>query len=582
MDNYEFLAVFFLLLILSIPVLAIIAIVKASRASRELADFKNKMADKFDELEHAINESRVPMAEEPTSDVVAEKIPEDTVSEAVKQEDQTQHNEDESDDPAPGEQSADETPESLEDTGGQEDETSAGKPWIQAARNRKEQPKSPKLDLESLIGGRWSVLLGGLTLALGIVFLVRYSIEAGLLGPGMRTLLGALFSTLAIAAGEWLRRSDRDFGLPVYEKADVPGVLTGAGAIGAFATLYAAHALYGFIGPGVAFIGLTLVGIATMLASALHGPKLAAIGLLGAYATPMLVSSSEPNHIALALHVFIVTATVLTLAHVREWRWLAVAGFVGSTLWVFLQAAGSGNGNLAGIAGLVLVVGLAALFAAAFFLRENAEVEDHRVEKSAILAFSLLTVSFFIQLAINADLPATTTATITSLLIIGVASVRTSIAPVGICASVLTILSVAASDLTPEIIDGLTQTGDLKAGLVPPDTTAFAWNALLLAVPPAILALWGARRTSGSAPIASGWLASATASLAFFVLVVTYLRIAPFETRPLIGSVALAVAGLLTIATEAFIRISPDNKKAPAPAALAVGAISSACLALSI
>ena len=109
-------------------------------------------------------------------------------------------------------------------------------------------------------------------------------LEEGLLGPGPRTVLGGLFSALLLGAGEWLRRSDRDFDLPVYAKADVPGILTGAGVIGAFATLYAAHALYGFIGPAFAFIALSVVGIAALLLSSIHGPKLAAVGVLGAYA----------------------------------------------------------------------------------------------------------------------------------------------------------------------------------------------------------------------------------------------------------------------------------------------------------
>src|SRR5262249_4974661 len=47
---------------------------------------------------------------------------------------------------------------------------------------------------EERIGTRWVVWIGGLTLALGGFFLVRYSIEAGLLGPGVRTLLGGLFA----------------------------------------------------------------------------------------------------------------------------------------------------------------------------------------------------------------------------------------------------------------------------------------------------------------------------------------------------------------------------------------------------
>ena len=43
---------------------------------------------------------------------------------------------------------------------------------------------------KSKIGARWTVLVGGLALALGAIFLVRYSIEQGLLGPDARIALG--------------------------------------------------------------------------------------------------------------------------------------------------------------------------------------------------------------------------------------------------------------------------------------------------------------------------------------------------------------------------------------------------------
>jgi uncharacterized membrane protein len=39
--------------------------------------------------------------------------------------------------------------------------------------------------LEGKIGARWSVLVGGLALALGAIFLVRFSIEQGLIGPAI-------------------------------------------------------------------------------------------------------------------------------------------------------------------------------------------------------------------------------------------------------------------------------------------------------------------------------------------------------------------------------------------------------------
>src|SRR5258708_32295411 len=66
----------------------------------------------------------------------------------------------------------------------------------------------PKPGFEERIGTRWVVWVGGLTLALGGFFMVRYSIDAGLLGPGVRILLGGMFALALLAAGEWTRRRE--------------------------------------------------------------------------------------------------------------------------------------------------------------------------------------------------------------------------------------------------------------------------------------------------------------------------------------------------------------------------------------
>ena len=111
-------------------------------------------------------------------------------------------------------------------------------------------------DLERAIGARWSVIVGGIAVALGAVFLVRYTIEAGLLGPQARIALGALFSAFLFGAGEWLRRRDKAFSIAAVPNADIPGILTGAGSVGAFAPGWAAYAVYTFIGPSRAFVEL--------------------------------------------------------------------------------------------------------------------------------------------------------------------------------------------------------------------------------------------------------------------------------------------------------------------------------------
>ena len=53
---------------------------------------------------------------------------------------------------------------------------------------------------EERFGASWVVWIAGLALALGGIFMVQYSIEAGLIGPGVRVFLGGLLATALIAA----------------------------------------------------------------------------------------------------------------------------------------------------------------------------------------------------------------------------------------------------------------------------------------------------------------------------------------------------------------------------------------------
>jgi uncharacterized membrane protein len=188
---------------------------------------------------------------------------------------------------------------------------------------------------EERIGTRWVVWVGGLTLALGGFFMVRYSIEAGLLGPGVRTLLGGAFALALLAAGEWTRRKESVSAIDALPIANIPAILTAAGTAVAFATVYAAYALYGFLVPATAFILLGLVALGTLAAALLHGPALAGLGVAAAFATPILVSSEQPDFWALYIYLAIVTAAAFGLARIRLWRWLAVTTILFALLWTF-------------------------------------------------------------------------------------------------------------------------------------------------------------------------------------------------------------------------------------------------------
>ncbi|MCA1469141.1 DUF2339 domain-containing protein [Bradyrhizobium sp. IC3195] len=188
---------------------------------------------------------------------------------------------------------------------------------------------------EERLGTRWVVWIGGLALALGGFFMVRYSIEAGLLGPGVRVFLGGLFAAALLGAGEWTRRKESISSIAALPIANIPAILTAAGTAVAFATIYAAYALYDFLVPATAFVLLGIVAMATLAAALLHGPALAGLGVVGAFVTPILVSSGKPDYWALYIYLAVVTAASFGLARIRLWRWLAVTTIAFAVLWIF-------------------------------------------------------------------------------------------------------------------------------------------------------------------------------------------------------------------------------------------------------
>src|SRR6185312_3819521 len=183
------------------------------------------------------------------------------------------------------------------------------------------------------LGTRWVVWIGGLALALGGFFLVRYSIEAGLIGPRVRIFCGGLFALALLVAGEWTRRKESISDIVALPIANIPAILTAAGTAVAFATVYAAYALYDFLAPATAFVLLGMVALGTLAAALLHGPALAGLGIAAAFVTPVLVSSEKPDFWALYMYLAIVTAAAFGLARIRLWRWLAVTTIAAALLW---------------------------------------------------------------------------------------------------------------------------------------------------------------------------------------------------------------------------------------------------------
>ena len=256
---------------------------------------------------------------------------------------------------------------------------------------------------EERVGTRWVVWLGGLTLALGGFFMVRYSIDAGLLGPGVRVLLGGAFALALLAAGEWTRRSESTSSIEVLPIANIPAILTAAGTAVAFGTVYAAYALYDFLAPASAFILLGLVALGTLAAALLHGPVLAGLGIVAAFGTPLLVSSEKPDFWALYIYLAVVTAAAFGLARIRLWSWLAVTTIVLALLWTFPALTfypPLGPVAFHVVAGFLLA---ALLVVCGFMFGPSAEDDRAEAISSGSLAAYLLSAMLVVLASFHAD-----------------------------------------------------------------------------------------------------------------------------------------------------------------------------------
>ncbi|CAN7566191.1 DUF2339 domain-containing protein [Pararhizobium sp. LjRoot238] len=197
----------------------------------------------------------------------------------------------------------------------------------------------PKESLESRLGARWAVWVGGVALALGGVFMVKYSIDAGLLSPAVRLFMAAVFGLVLMGIGEFVRRRAVPLVADTFQNAMIPGILTAAGAVTLFGVCYAAHGIYGFIGPVTAFALLALVSLATVGLSLLHGQALAGLGLLASLITPALVSSESPSPWSLFGFLAVAWSATSLAARIRRWTIVPSIANIGLCLWALAYIA---------------------------------------------------------------------------------------------------------------------------------------------------------------------------------------------------------------------------------------------------
>ncbi|MGN6571396.1 MAG: DUF2339 domain-containing protein [Pseudolabrys sp.] len=438
---------------------------------------------------------------------------------------------------------------------------------------------APSTTLEEKFGTQWVVWIGGLALALGGIFLVRYSIEQGLLGPGVRVMLGALFAAALIAAGEWTRRREITAGLATIPSRHIPSILTAAGTVAAYATVYAAYALYGFLAPPAAFVLLGLVALATLATALLHGPALAGLGLAGAFVTPALVATDAPSYWALYVYLSIVSAAAFGLARIRLWRWLAITAVALGALWTLAGVQFPNVDALAPhlfhvIAGFALVC---ALIVSGLLYGPSADPgKIDEISSGAIGAYLL--AACVLAIASAHDTAALVVFAVLTAAAIGVVWRTEAASGVLPVAGVLVILMMAHWAVPTMFAELVLDPGVTRGAI--PDLPTGAGSHLTLGL--GFIALFGAsgyaaQGRSGNPVVALLWSATAVVT-PVAILIALYLRIAEFDRSIPFAGLALVLAALNGYATERLSNREPRAGMASAAAVFAAGAVASLAL----
>jgi len=209
-----------------------------------------------------------------------------------------------------------------------------------------------RFGFEDIFGRYLPIWAGGITLAVAGFLIVKYSIDAGLLSPPVRVILGLAFGSGLIAGAELaLRRDD------VARDPRIRQALSGAGIATLYASVVVAANLYHLIGPMTAFAGLAAITLLAGLLSIRFGAPSAILGLVGGLSAPALVGSATPDVPLLASWLALTAGGLSMLGRRQGWWWLGALAVAGGFGWgLVLIATGLGDVASALSVGLLILM----------------------------------------------------------------------------------------------------------------------------------------------------------------------------------------------------------------------------------
>jgi uncharacterized membrane protein len=177
-------------------------------------------------------------------------------------------------------------------------------------------------ELESKIGGHWLNRIGIVAVLIGVSYFLKYAFDNAWIGPAGRVVIGLVAGMAVVFWSEHVRRS----GYAIFSyslKAIGIGVL--------YLSLWASSQLYNLIPNALAFFSMAAITAATVgLALWQDAEIIAAFAALGAFITPVALSTGANNAFGLFSYLFILDVGALILIRYRPWPQVLIGSFAGT------------------------------------------------------------------------------------------------------------------------------------------------------------------------------------------------------------------------------------------------------------
>lgn len=234
---------------------------------------------------------------------------------------------------------------------------------------------------EVAVGSKWLGVVGALAVVVGVVFFVRYAIDAGWIGYRGRVLLGVLTGVVMTAGGRHAVTRRR------YERWGK--IVTGGGVAVTYFSVYAAYHFEAYREAFGASLGAT-VAVLSLIVAAAAGLSLADDSQLvagEAFLFGFLTAAMSLELGALTLvYVLLLAAAIAALTYAKPWLELSLGGFVGTYVVYSFWAVDQGDPLVQG--SLFLVAAFGCFLAATFLLSDH----DRALERWPGAGISVLAV----------------------------------------------------------------------------------------------------------------------------------------------------------------------------------------------